>query len=485
MVGSQKKFHSFFVACFVFLSPMQLIGNAVKFTEKGSVSVFVSTIATATTATMNAPDHKNRPVYRIEVVDTGRGIPEKILPDLFDPFTKAHNYHQSEGSGLGLSIAKKFTEAMGGVIGVETTIGVGSTFWIEIPFDSLPPDSCGPSLSRPIVQQGTSPTIAVLATSQTLKIVLSYLSYWNLPFEVIQDRQQLQDYSCAIVEEREVIVRPEFQPGLVVIPDFYALMRLGSKMVLLTSFSLHHRMKEHIEQQRCEELVCAISSPLTPNKMARAVTHLQRGETNVMRRVDVRASPRMSPALSPLSTPPLSMFSSFPSLSSFLLPPSASTFPQSQSPLLLPLTPTRGFNPIAPGLLDVLLVEDNPVNQTVMKKQFELLKVNFAITGNAEDALAIWERCVGGISLILMDVELDGPMTGLQATAKIREREKEEEWRRGQPGSRKSPLIAIMTGRALEEDRREAFACGCDEFLVKPVTLDRVRDLVSRLVLQE
>jgi len=117
------------------------------------------------------------------------------------------------------------------------------------------------------------------------------------------------------------------------------------------------------------------------------------------------------------------------------------------------------------------------VNQSVMRRQFELLKISFAITGSAEEALEIWDRCVGGISLILMDVELDGPMTGLEATAAIRRSEKLVV-----DADRKKSFIAIMTGRALEEDRREAFERGCDDFLVKPVALEKIRELISRIV---
>jgi len=322
----------------------------------------------------------------------------------------------------------------------------------------------------------------VLATSQTLKIVLDYLQYWGLSFDVVKDREQLQSYSCAIVEEREVIVRSEIQSGTTVIPDFHALMKADPKIVLLSSFSLHHRMKEHIEQQGWEGMVCAISSPLTPNKMTRAVSHLMRRQAKPGAADHLeenhRSALQFSKMRSSTPSPALpSVNTSLPSSPS----PSSPVSSQIPSSLLSALSRTSSTDN---GLLDVLLVEDNPVNQTVMKKQFELLKINFAITGNAEDALVIWERCVGGISLILMDVELDGPMTGLEATARIRRREQEEEWKRAQPEFRKSPFIAIMTGRALEEDRREAFASGCDEFLVKPVALDRIRDLVLRLVMK-
>ena len=108
---------------------MNLCGNALKFTHKGSVTVHVSTNV----------EHIGRPEdgvgLRFEVIDTGIGMSQEVCDKLFTSFTQADNSTSRRygGTGLGLSISKKLVELMDGKIGVESAEGKGSTFWFEIP----------------------------------------------------------------------------------------------------------------------------------------------------------------------------------------------------------------------------------------------------------------------------------------------------------------------------------------------------------------
>ncbi len=103
---------------------LNLVGNAIKFTPSGAVSVSVFSLGEAT------GDHR----LRIEVQDTGIGIPEEAIKTLFDEFTQADSSttRQFGGTGLGLAICQRLTELMNGTIGVESEPGKGSLFWIEI-----------------------------------------------------------------------------------------------------------------------------------------------------------------------------------------------------------------------------------------------------------------------------------------------------------------------------------------------------------------
>ena len=120
----------------------------------------------------------------------------------------------------------------------------------------------------------------------------------------------------------------------------------------------------------------------------------------------------------------------------------------------------------------VLIVEDNRVNQIVLSKQLQKLGVTFAVTPSGPQALEVWENSQDSISVILMDVEIEGELNGLQVTSLIRKRQRETKRTR-------RPYVAIMTGRALEEDKQAAFDSGCDEFLVKPVPLEKIRQLLD------
>lgn len=103
---------------------VNLLGNAVKFTDKGSIHVGVYVL----------DDREPEQLLRFEVKDTGRGISAEDCARLFQPYTRMENAGEAvEGTGLGLSICKMMVELMGGSIGVESEPGRGSLFWFELP----------------------------------------------------------------------------------------------------------------------------------------------------------------------------------------------------------------------------------------------------------------------------------------------------------------------------------------------------------------
>lgn len=106
---------------------LNLISNAIKFTENGSILVIVEPVDLEI----------NRCRIKVRVQDSGIGMTEHQASQLFQPFVQADGSTARKygGTGLGLSISKKFIEMMGGEIGVESTLGLGSTFWFTLPLE--------------------------------------------------------------------------------------------------------------------------------------------------------------------------------------------------------------------------------------------------------------------------------------------------------------------------------------------------------------
>lgn len=106
---------------------INLVGNALKFTERGSVNVFVNREAIE-----HSPDYS---MVTIEVMDTGIGIPEEKIDTIFEKFQQADDTISRSygGSGLGLAISKSLVELMGGTISVASRVGLGTNFTVRVP----------------------------------------------------------------------------------------------------------------------------------------------------------------------------------------------------------------------------------------------------------------------------------------------------------------------------------------------------------------
>lgn len=142
-----------------------LVGNAVKFTEQGTITVLARVVGTATEVAN----------VRFEVRDTGIGLSPEHTRQLFATFEQVDGSSSRRfgGTGAGLALAKKLVELMRGRIGVESTLGQGSTFWVELPFrlpvgeggeedgrESAGPESAGPESTGPdTADSGVPPVV--------------------------------------------------------------------------------------------------------------------------------------------------------------------------------------------------------------------------------------------------------------------------------------------------------------------------------------
>ena len=173
---------------------INLVNNAIKFTDEGSVNLHVYR--------KGGPETKPR--IRFDIVDTGIGMPPESLDTIFDDFTQAEkkSTRTFAGTGLGTAISKELVELMGGKIGVESELAKGSLFWVEIPFKSIPHNDSVISSNR----------LVLLAAEDTAAAIRPALNGWDIEFDwvrsspralslLIQAAEQGNHYHSVIVDQ--------------------------------------------------------------------------------------------------------------------------------------------------------------------------------------------------------------------------------------------------------------------------------------------
>jgi CheY-like chemotaxis protein len=139
---------------------VNLVDNAIKFTEQGEVLVRVSPVASLA----------GEMGVRISVVDGGLGIPAEKLALIFQQFTQADSSTTRKygGTGLGLAICRQLVSLMGGTIAVESEVGRGSTFTVSLALPAAPPEDTAASPTR-----DTAPSRAAVAPTEPTRILLA------------------------------------------------------------------------------------------------------------------------------------------------------------------------------------------------------------------------------------------------------------------------------------------------------------------------
>lgn len=176
---------------------INLVGNAIKFTEKGIVELRISTLN----------QDKATTHLKFEVVDTGIGIAPESQQAIFESFTQANATISGKygGTGLGTTISKQLVEFMGGRMGLYSGVGIGSVFWFELPFVKQPESHIADAM--PALEQMHVMGVGINSTE---RITLAYhLAGWGIRF----------DHATSLAQffSRLVQIQPTQQHGLTVL----------------------------------------------------------------------------------------------------------------------------------------------------------------------------------------------------------------------------------------------------------------------------
>jgi signal transduction histidine kinase/CheY-like chemotaxis protein len=146
---------------------LNLVGNAVKCTEEGGISVRLSAVEAG---------QQGGPMLAIEVEDTGVGIAEADFEAIFEPFVQRATGSMRKGTGLGLAITKEFVRAMGGSVAVESVLGQGSVFRVRLPLEKAEPSE----LRTMAAERGRVLGLAAGQTTRRVLIVEDQIENWTL-----------------------------------------------------------------------------------------------------------------------------------------------------------------------------------------------------------------------------------------------------------------------------------------------------------------
>ena len=208
-----------------------LLGNAVKFINTAStVAARVELRATACTRADGSPG------VRLSVQDNGIGMPPEVVAKLFQPFTQADESTARKfgGTGLGLSISQRLVELMGGRISVQSTVGVGSEFVVELPLEPCEPERiqvpAQATTERRSRQRRSAPTLEDAAHTGRL-ILVAEDNETNR--DVIQEQLRLLGYTCEMADDGAIALKM-WQAN----PQRYALLLSDCHMPNLDGFGL-------------------------------------------------------------------------------------------------------------------------------------------------------------------------------------------------------------------------------------------------------
>lgn len=395
---------------------LNLVSNAIKFTEEGSVVVR----ATCETNSASGPDTVD---VRFTVNDTGIGLTEAARGKLFQPFTQADGSTARKygGTGLGLSICKRMVELMGGEIGVESTVGKGSTFWFTTKLvrskTALPvqPSQLNSNLDnlKVLIVDDDPPAGEIMQT---------YLENWKMLPALARSG-----------EEALSLLKAESQKH-----DPFSVVIIDKRMPGMDGFALAEKIRSDSQIDRSKLILVT------------AFDRASLGEAAI------------NSGFSAYLTKPVKQSELYNTLVMAAGPASPKDAP-------LPVRNTKAAAPHPDRAhIRILVAEDNSVNQMLILAQLKGLGFSALAVANGMEVIAALSSA--SYDCVLMDCQMP-EMDGFSATRAIRETEKNT--------GAHIPIIAL-TANAMSEDKQRCLESGMDDYITKPTKKDVLLNVLLR-----
>jgi CheY-like chemotaxis protein len=390
---------------------VNVLGNAIKFTETGEI-LLRADVESATDETAR---------LHFSVADTGIGIAPEKVDLIFRAFSQAdgsttRNYG---GTGLGLTICSRLVELMGGKIWVESEPGKGSTFHFTANFGSQHKAPKDVALGFPVLEDLR---VLVVDDNATNRFILKEtLASWRMkPTLVASGREALETMLSAQKANCP-----------------YGLVLLDCHMPDLDGFGVASEIKRHSELRNAS--IMMLTSAEQSSDVARCqelgiAAHLIKpiGQSELFNTIHRVLSVSTTTAETMIKSRELE----------------------------------AQVEPDQERVLDILTAEDNSINQNLAVRLLEKHGHRVVVAGNGVEAIALWES--RPFDLILMDVQMP-MMSGLEATAVIREREMN--------AGKHVPIVA-MTAHAMKGDRERCLEAGMDDYIPKPIRAKQLYHVV-------
>ncbi len=393
---------------------LNLAGNAVKFTHCGGVGI---------RAIWKQPG-----IIRIEIADTGPGIPAHQQSLIFDEFEQADgsSSRRHEGTGLGLAISRRIVESMGGQLRLEKSDAHGSVFAFELPLlpaaheprPAAPPNLSGCEILIVASSPFEAPYMAERLDAAGAAVLRAESETEALDMLTRSARFDMVIVDCALGEDAtQRIAIAARQSGV------------SRALVLLSPFE-----RRTVDQSTMREFDGWLVKPV------RAATLVNQLEAD---------QPGARPALEIVPPAP---------------PEQRNIQEQKEHPAGTPNL-TAGFN--------ALVAEDNDINALIACKHLERMGATVTRARDGQEACNEFTQTLTGAApafdIVLMDIRM--PLVdGVKATRSIRALEKD--------AGRQPVRIIALTANAFEEDRKACLAAGIDQFLTKPVDFEGLSEAV-------